>query len=177
MIIRSCKATDIPMITAIYAEAVNNGVATFEVEPPTAAEMKTRWQGLVTNNYPYLVAEDNGVVVGYAYAGKYHQRLAYAGTVEDSIYIHPDYQGKGIGKILLKHLIEELTKLGFRQIVAVVGDSANHGSISLHLGQGFRIVGTLQAVGWKHGRWIDTVLMQRPLGKADSCPFAAPIKP
>lgn len=171
MIIRACRLTDIPMITAIYADAVINGLATFELEPPTVTEMIKRWESLVACNYPYLVAEQDGTIAGYTYAGEYRERPAFISTVEDSIYIHKDFQNKGVGKALLTQLIEQVTELGFRQMVAVVGDSANHGSIKLHQNHGFKIIGTLHAVGWKHERWLDTVLMQRPLGKADSCPY------
>lgn len=171
MLIRACELTDIPMITAIYAEAVINGLATFELEPPSELEMTNRREALLVNNYPYLVAEEDGLVVGYAYAGAYHKRPAFNGTVEDSIYVHQDYQGKGVGKALLKQLIIEVTQRDFRQMIAVIGDSANHGSITLHKGQGFELVGTLRSVGWKHGRWLDTVIMQLALGKADTCPY------
>lgn len=171
MIIRPCELTDIPMITAIYAEAVINGSATFELEPPSESEMTKRREALLAKNYPYLVADEDGIVVGYAYAGEYRERPAFNGTVEDSIYIHQDYQGKGVGKALLEQLVVEATQRDFRQMIAVVGDSANHGSIALHKRQGFELIGTLHSVGWKHGRWLDTVIMQRPLGKADTCPY------
>ncbi|MFD1259423.1 GNAT family N-acetyltransferase [Entomomonas asaccharolytica] len=171
MIIRSCEFNDIPMITAIYAEAVINGTATFELEPPSELEMTKRREALLANNYPYLVADKDGIVVGYAYAGEYHKRPAFHGTVEDSIYIHQNFQGKGMGTELLKQLIVEATQRDFRQMIAVVGDSANHGSIALHKRQGFELIGTLHSVGWKHGRWLDTVIMQRPLGDADNYPY------
>lgn len=171
MFIRPCELLDIPAITAIYSEAVMNGVATFEVEPPSESEMIHRREKLLTNGYPYLVAEDEGTVIGYAYAGGYHERAAFRSTVEDSIYIHPGYQGCGVGKALLTQLIKEATQRNFRQMVAVIGDSDNLGSIKLHESLGFILVGTLRSVGWKHGRWLDTVTMQLPLGEADTSAY------
>lgn len=168
MIIRACEEKDIPFITNIYAEAVQYGVATFEIMPPTPEDMLKRREKLLANNYPYFVAESDGMVVGYAYAGKYHERDAFFSTVEDSIYIHSDYRGKGIGKLLLSRLLEETTLLGFRQMVAVIGHSGNLGSIRLHESLGFTLVGTLKSVGWKLDQWLDTVIMQRPLGIGDT---------
>lgn len=171
MIIRPCEEQDIPFITAIYTEAVNFGIATFELTPPTVQEMLKRREKLLANNYPYLVAELDGVVVGYAYAGKYHEREAFFSTVEDSIYLHQDYRGKGVGKRLLSTLVKESSLRGFRQMVAVIGHSGNLGSIKLHESLGFRHVGTLKSVGWKLDQWVDTVIMQYPLGMADTTPL------
>lgn len=165
---RPCHAVDIAAIQAIYAEEVRIGTASFELEPPTVEEMQARWQAITAAGYPYLVAEREGKVLGYAYAGAYRARPAYRATVENSVYIRPDCRGTGVGRALLAALIERSGEAGFRQMVAVIGDSANQGSIGLHRSLGFEMIGTLRAVGWKHGRWLDTVLMQRPLGPGDS---------
>lgn len=164
IIIRNCQQQDIQAITAIYAEAVLYSSATFEISPPNEVEMLQRRAKLINNNYPYLVAELEGFVIGYAYAGPYRERPAFLATVEDSIYIHKNFQGKGIGQLLLQQLIIEAENRNFRQMIAVIGDSANQGSIKLHSHQNFQLIGTLYAVGWKHERWLDTVLMQRSLG-------------
>jgi phosphinothricin acetyltransferase len=164
LIIRPAVAADIPAITAIYAHAVQYGTATFEIDPPDAAEMAARFRSLEEGGFPYLAAEIEGVVRGYAYAGLYRGRVAYRHTVEDSIYIAPDFHGRGIGRALLTKLVAEASERGFRQMIAVIGDSAQAASIALHRGAGFRMVGTFEAVGFKFGRWLDTVLMQRPLG-------------
>jgi L-amino acid N-acyltransferase YncA len=166
--IRSAMPGDIVAITRIYAGAVKRGTATFEVEPPDEAEMARRLQALLADNYPYLVAERSGAIAGYAYAGPYHVRPAYRWTVEDSIYLDPRFQGQGIGRLLLGHLLADAEARSFRQMIAFIGDSANTASIALHAGAGFQLVGTLQSVGFKHGRWLDVVVMQRPLGKANS---------
>lgn len=163
--IRPVDPADIPAIAAIYADAVLNGTASFELEPPSPEEMERRRAVIVSGGFPYFVAEHEGTVVGYAYAGPYRPRPAYRWTVEDSIYVAPDWQGRGVGRTLLAALIEEATRLGFRRMVAVIGDSGSHGSIALHAALGFTHAGTLVAVGYKHGRWLDTVDMQRPLGE------------
>jgi phosphinothricin acetyltransferase len=168
--IRPCEEGDIAAITEIYADAVLYGTASFEVEPPSVEDMRARWRTLVSGNFPYLVGIIGGTVTGYAYAGAYRARPAYGATVEDSVYVHPDMKGRGAGKALLLALIKEAERRGFRQMVAVVGDSANAGSVALHRTAGFEPVGTLKSVGWKHGRWLDTVLMQRPLGESDTTP-------
>jgi L-amino acid N-acyltransferase YncA len=168
--IRAAGRGDIAAIARIYAHAVRYGTATFEVEPPDEAEMARRMQALVAGNYPYLVAERLGVIAGYAYAGPYHLRPAYRWTVEDSIYLDPPFHGQGIGRRLIRHLLSDAEARGFRQMVALIGDSTNRASIALHAGAGFQLVGTLQSVGFKHGRWLDVVLMQRPLGGANSSP-------
>jgi L-amino acid N-acyltransferase YncA len=166
--IRPAGAGDVAAITRIYAEAVAYGTATFEIEPPPEAEMARRQEALLANNYPYVVAEQDGVVAGYAYAGPYHARPAYRWSVEDSVYVAPEFQRQGFGRLLLARLLADAEARGFRQMIAVIGDSANAGSIALHAAAGFRRIGTVQSVGFKHGRWLDTLLMQRPLGVGDS---------
>ncbi|KMO38973.1 GCN5 family acetyltransferase [Methylobacterium tarhaniae] len=170
VVLRPCREADLPAVTAIYARAVITGRASFELEPPDEAEMGRRRAALVDGGYPYLVAERAGAVVGYAYAGPYRTRPAYRGTVENSVYVRPDQAGRGLGRLLLERLIAEATAAGFRQMVAVIGDSHNAASIALHAALGFRHVGVLASVGWKHGAWLDTVLMQRPLGSGDRSP-------
>ena len=168
--IRPAGPQDIAAITRIYAQAVEYGTATFEIEPPDEAEMASRQHALLANDLPYLVAEQAGIVAGYAYAGRYHARPAYRWTVEDTIYVAPAFHRRGLGRLLMARLIAEAEARGFRQMIAVIGDSANAASITLHAAVGFQLVGTLQSVGFKHGRWLDTVLMQRPLGSADAIP-------
>ena len=159
--IRASTAADIEAISAIYRHAVNNGTATYELEAPDEAEMAARREALVTLGYPYLVAEVQGGVVGYAYAGPFRARKAYRFMVEDSIYIAADRQGQGIGKLLLKQLIEECTQLGFRQFTAVIGDgSPESASVRLHEALGFEHSGVLRGSGYKFERWLDTVFMQ-----------------
>lgn len=165
MQVRAIKAEDMPTITAIYDEAVRTGTASFETEPPGLEEMVRRQQALETAGYPFLIAEENGRILGYAYAGSFRTRAAFQYTVENSIYLDADARGRGIGRTLLKALLEECTARGYRQMVAVIGDSANTGSIALHRACGFEMIGTLPATGLKFGRWINTVLMQRPLGE------------
>jgi len=164
--IRPATTDDIAAITRIYADAVRHGTATFEIEPPQEAEMARRQHALLAKNYPYIVGERAGVVAGYGYAGPYHARPAYGWSVEDSIYVAPDFHRQGLGRLLLARLIADAEMRGFRQMIGVIGDSANTASIALHAAAGFRFIGTLQSVGYKHGRWLDTVLMQRPLGNA-----------
>jgi L-amino acid N-acyltransferase YncA len=166
--LRDCMESDIPHITAIYRHAVLDGHGTFEIEPPDEAEMQARRARLVAGTFPYIVAEAEGQVVGYAYAGPYHLRAAYRTTVEDSIYIRDGFQGRGIGHALLRRLIEMTTEAGFRQMVAVIGDSSNRGSIRLHEKHGFDHIGTLRDVGFKNDHWLDVVIMQRRLGGAPS---------
>ena len=168
--IRPSQERDIATITEIYRHAVLHGTASFEIEPPSAADMAARRSALIAGGFPYIVAEVDGTVAGYAYAGAYRARPAYGATVEDSVYVDPARKGLGIGKTLLVALIEEATERGFRQMVAVVGDSENAASVGVHRATGFELVGTLKCVGWKHGRWLDTVLMQRPLGEANTTP-------
>lgn len=163
--VRAATAGDIPAITRIYGHAVKHGTASFELEPPDEAEMAHRMQTLLDGGYPYFVAETDGALVGYAYAGPYRPRPAYRFSVEDSIYIDPSAQRRGIGRVLLEHLIAECERRGFRQMVAVIGDSAQTASIELHRALGFRLVGTVENVGYKFDQWLDSVNMQRPLGR------------
>jgi L-amino acid N-acyltransferase YncA len=168
-LLRDCTEADIPAITAIYAHAVLTGFGTFEIDPPSEAEMANRWRA-ISERYPYFVAEMSGTIVGYAYASAYRPRPAYLNTVEDSVYVRDGFQGHGIGHRLLSRLIDATTTLGYRQMVAVIGDSANKGSVRLHEKCGFAHIGTMPSVGWKQGRWLDTVIMQRPLGLGDTSP-------
>jgi phosphinothricin acetyltransferase len=168
--IRAATAADIPAITAIYDHAVRHGTASFELEPPDAAEMARRRQALVEAGYPYVVAEADGTVAGYAYAGPYRPRPAYRWSVEDSVYVAPQMQRRGIGAALLGRLIAEAEQRGYRQMIAVIGDSAQMPSIELHRAAGFRPIGTIEHVGFKLGRWLDTVLMQRALGPGAAAP-------
>ena len=163
--IRSAELSDIAAITRIYAYAVNHGTASFELEPPDEAEMTRRYVELYGGRFPYVVAEVDGTVAGYAYAGPYRARPAYRFTVEDSIYIDPAMQRRGVGRALLERLLVEAEAEGFRQMIAVIGDSDQTPSIALHEALGFRMVGTFEAVGYKFGRWLDSVLMQKALGK------------
>ena len=163
--IRPAKSSDVPAITRIYAPAVERGTASFELTPPDEAEMARRMSDLVGKGFPYIVAEIDGVLAGYAYAGPYRVRPAYRLTVENSVYIVPDIQRRGIGRTLLAALIEACEVGGYRQMIAVIGDSTKQAaSIRLHEALGFRHVGILEDVGFKRGRWLDSVLMQRELG-------------
>jgi phosphinothricin acetyltransferase len=168
--IRPAAPADIPAITRIYAHAVRHGTASFEFEPPDEAEMTRRMRALLDGGYPYLVAEDRGAVLGYAYAGPYRTRPAYRYTVENSIYIAPEAHRRGIGRMLLDRLIAECEARNYRLMIAVIGDSAQTPSIELHRAAGFKMVGAFEAVGYKFERWLDSVLMQRPLGKGSSAP-------
>jgi L-amino acid N-acyltransferase YncA len=168
--IRPASAGDIAAIARIYAQAVKHGTASFELQPPSEAEMARRQQILLAKNYPYVVAERAGVIAGYAYAGPYRERHAYDWCVEDSIYIAPEFHRQGIGRQLLERLVMDSEARGFRQMLAVIGDTANTASTAVHAAAGFRLVGTFQSIGYKHGRWLDTVLMQRALGSGDGAP-------
>ncbi len=165
--IRPARESDIPAIAAIYQEAVRTGTASWELEPPTDAEMLKRFEAIRDGGYPYLVAEMGGSLTGYAYASAYRPRLAYRYTVENSIYIDPSRQGQGIGKRLLLALIDDCARRGFRQMIAVIGDSGNVGSRKLHAALGFTLVGVAPALGYKFNRWLDQVLMQRALGDGE----------
>lgn len=173
IVVRAAMPADLPAITAIYADAVRHGTATFEIDPPDIAEMTRRFERLSAGRFPYLVATREGVLLGYAYAGPYHVRPAYRFTVEDSIYIASDAQRSGVGRRLLTELVAACEQRGFRQMLAVIGDGGNAASIALHRSVGFRMVGTFADVGYKFGRWLDCVLMQRALGEgANSAPSA-----
>jgi L-amino acid N-acyltransferase YncA len=163
--IRPAVAADLPFITEIYAHEVRFGTATFELVPPDLAEMTRRFHALTDGGFPYLVAVLDGSVVGYAYAGAYRPRPAYRFTVENSVYLQPAAQRRGIGLQLLQRLITECEARGYRQMIAVIGDSANAGSIGVHTKTGFQMIGTHPSVGFKFGRWLDTVMMQRALGE------------
>lgn len=163
IVIRPATAADFPAITAIYDDAVRTGTATFELDPPDLAEMTARFEQLVAGDFPWLVAEANGQIAGYAYAGPYRARPAYRFTVENSIYLDATARRQGIGLKLLERLIVESRTRGHRQMIAVIGDSANAGSIAVHARAGFEMIGTMRDVGFKFGRWLDTVLMQLPL--------------
>ena len=162
--IRPARTSDIPAITSIYAHAVAHGTASFELTAPDETEMRKRMQALLDGKFPYIVAEIDGALAGYAYASLYRTRPAYRFTVEDSVYVAPEMHRRGIGKVLLERLIEACTALGFRQMIAVIGDSNQAASIGVHRACGFEDAGNLRAIGWKFGRWLDTPLMQRALG-------------
>ena len=169
--IRRAAAADLPLITEIYEHAVRYGTATFELIPPDLDEMTRRYDVLMDGGFPYLVAALEGRVVGYAYAGAYRPRPAYRFTVENSVYLQPAIHRRGIGLQLLQRLIAESETRGYRQMIAVIGDSANAGSIGVHRRCGFQTIGTHPNVGFKFGRWLDTVMMQRALGEgADTLP-------
>ena len=162
--LRPATLADIPAITAIYAHAVRHGTASFELEPPTEAEMTRRMQAILDGNFPYLAAEVDGKLAGYAYASLYRTRPAYRFTVENSVYVAADMHRRGVGKALLQRLIEECTARGYRQMIAVIGDSDQAASIGVHKACGFEPAGNLKSIGWKFGKWLDTPLMQRALG-------------
>ncbi|HEX2148255.1 MAG TPA: GNAT family N-acetyltransferase [Pseudorhizobium sp.] len=162
--LRDARLSDLPDITAIYADSVLNGTASYELEPPQEAEMRERMLAITSKGFPYIVAEDpRGTLFGYAYASPFRTRPAYRWLVEDSIYLAPAARGQGIGRALLAELLLRCTRLGFRQMVAVIG-GASEASVALHRGLGFEMSGTLKGTGFKHGRWLDTVLMQIALG-------------
>ena len=168
--LRDANSSDIPEITAIYAHWVLTGTATFELEPPSETEMRHRFETITAAGYPYLVAEHGVRITGYAYANEYRPRPAYRFTVEDSIYVAPGIQRGGAGRLLLARLIEECTQRGYRQMIAVIGDSQQTPSIELHRALGFEMTGTMKSVGYKFGRWLDGVVMQLPLGPGDTAP-------
>jgi phosphinothricin acetyltransferase len=162
--VRPARAGDLPAVTAIYAHHVRHGAASFELTPPDSAEMQRRFEAIRALGWPWLVAERGGEVVGYAYAALYRTRPAYRFTAEDSVYVRHDLGGHGIGARLMPALIEASAAAGIRQLIAVIGDSANLGSVRLHEKFGFAMIGVLPAVGWKFDRWVDSVLMQRAIG-------------
>jgi L-amino acid N-acyltransferase YncA len=165
--VRDATEADVPAIQAIYAHHVLHGLATFEEVPPSAAEMSARRAAVCNAGLPYLAAQLDGRVVGYAYATAYRPRPAYRHTIEDSVYVEHGVGGRGIGAALLQALIERCERGTWRQMLAVIGNSGNGGSIALHRNLGFESTGTLHAVGFKLGSWVDTVLMQRALGDGD----------
>ena len=168
LLIRPSTDADLAAITAIYADNVLHGTGTFELEPPDEAEMARRRADVLSKGLPWLVAERAGQVLGYAYANHFRPRLAYRFCVEDSIYLGPLAKGQGVGTLLLAELIARCTAAGARQMVAVIGDSANLGSVGVHRRLGFEDAGVLKSAGWKFDAWRDVVLMQRPLGLGDS---------
>ena len=166
--IRPATEADLAFITGIYAHAVRYGTATFELIPPDRSEMTRRFRVLADGGFPYFVAARDGRVVGYAYAGPYRPRPAYRFTVENSIYLKPAIHRRGIGLLLMQRLLSECEARGHRQMIAVIGDSANAGSVGLHRRCGFEMIGTHPNVGLKFGRWLDTVMMQLALGEGAS---------
>ncbi len=170
LLIREAVPADVPAIAAIYAAEVRDHVNTYEYDVPDEAEMARRMRGVLDAGYPYIVAEDEHGLAGYAYAGSYRARLGYRLTVENSVYVAADRQGQGIGAALLQRLIAACEARGFRQMIAVIGEPANTASIRLHEKFGFHLVGIFRGIAWKHGRWLDTVQMQRPLGAASHEP-------
>jgi phosphinothricin acetyltransferase len=175
IVVRPADAGDLPRITAIYANAVRHGTATYELEPPTQAEMAARFETLGAGGFPYLVAHGQGMVLGYAYAGPFRPRPAYRFIVEDSVYVAPEAKGRGVGLALMRALIEAVEALGFRQIVAVIGDGGpDSASVRLHEKLGFVHSGRLDGSGYKHGRWLATTFMQLAMnGGADAPPDPA----
>jgi L-amino acid N-acyltransferase YncA len=174
LLIRPSTEADLPGIREIYEHAVLQGTGTFETEVPDLAEMRRRRTEVLSRSLPWLVAEQDGLVLGYAYANYFRPRMAYRFCLEDSIYLRPGHQGKGLGRLLLAELIARCEAAGARQMLAVIGDSENKGSIGVHLALGFEHSGVLKSAGWKFGRWLDVVMMQRQLGQGDhSSPDAA----
>ncbi len=171
-LIRPSTEADLPAITAIYGHHVLHGTGTFETTPPTEAEMAGRRAAVLGKGLPWLVAEDGGRVLGYAYCQWFKPRPAYRFSAEDSIYLHPDAAGKGLGKLLLARLVDQAQAAGLRKLIAVIGDSQNAGSIGVHRALGFQLVGVIANCGWKFGAWRDIVLMERVLGDGASTPPA-----
>jgi L-amino acid N-acyltransferase YncA len=167
VLVRPATAADCAAIQAIYAHHVLHGLASFEETPPSVQEMRGRFDEVTARGLPYLAAEESGEVLGYGYCSLYRTRSAYRYTLEDSVYVRDGQHRKGIGKAILGALITRCEQLGHRQLIAVIGDSAQAASIRLHASMGFLRAGTLRSVGFKFGRWVDTVIMQRPLGRGD----------
>jgi L-amino acid N-acyltransferase YncA len=170
MIVRPASAADFAAIQSIYAHHVLHGLASFEEQPPPVEELRRRYGEVIARGLPYLAAEEAGEVLGYGYCTPYRTRSAYRYALEDSVYVREGQHRKGIGKAILAELIVRCERLGYRQMIAVIGDSAQDASIGLHASLGFLRAGTLRSVGFKFGRWVDTVMMQRPLGRGDGTP-------
>jgi len=170
LLIRPSSDADLASITGIYAHHVMHGTGSFEVEAPDLAEMTRRRTDVLAKGLPFLVASRGAEVLGFAYAGNFRPRPAFRFMAEDSVYIHAEHVGQGLGRALLTELMRHCEALGIRQMLAVIGDSANAGSMGLHRSLGFTHSGILKASGWKHGRWLDTVFMQKALGAGDSTP-------
>jgi len=168
MIVRTATPADIAAIQSIYAHHVLHGLATFEEEPPPVEEMRGRFDDVIAQGLPYLAAEEAGDVLGYGYCALYRTRSAYRYALEDSVYVREGLHRRGIGKAILADLIERCERTGYRQLIAVIGDSAQAASIGLHASLGFVRAGNLRSVGYKFGRWVDTIIMQRPLGRGDA---------
>ncbi|MDQ6639429.1 MAG: N-acetyltransferase family protein [Pseudomonadota bacterium] len=164
VLIRPSTADDLQVLTAIYGWQVRHGTGTFEIDPPSVAEMAQRRADVLDNGLPYLVLEEKGVVCGYAYANQFRPRPAYRFCLEDSVYLAADKGGRGFGRLLLTELLARCEAAGARQMLAVIGDSQNGGSIGVHRALGFAHSGTIRAAGWKFERWLDVVVMQRDLG-------------
>ena len=174
MIVREAQRADAEALAAIYGHHVRHGFGTFEEEPPGAEEMARRLAAVTSLGLPYLVAEADGRVLGFAYAAAFRLRAAYRFTVEDSVYVAPDALGRGVGRAVLSEVLRRCEGLGVRQVAAVIGDSANAGSIGLHTALGFTHVGVGKSFGFKHGRWVDIVWMQKALGGGDATPPSGP---
>ena len=168
-IIRPSQASDMPMITAIYQHHVLHGTGTFEIEPPSQEDMNARRADVLGKGLPYLVIEENGQVLGFAYCNWFKPRPAYRFSAEDSIYLAPNASGKGWGRLLLAELCRAAEVAGIRKLIAVIGDSANEGSIGVHKSLGFESVGVVKSCGWKFNRWLDIVMMEKALGHGDNC--------
>lgn len=168
-LIRPSQPNDIPSITAIYAHHVLHGTGTFEVTPPTTDDMRARREDVLSKGLPYLVAIDGDNILGFAYCNWFKPRPAYRFSAEDSIYLAPEANGKGLGRLLLTELMAQAEKAGVRKLIAVIGDSANSASIGVHRSAGFEHVGTLKSCGWKFDRWLDVVMMDKALGWGDTC--------
>jgi phosphinothricin acetyltransferase len=172
ILIRPSRPPDLGAITAIYAQQVLHGTGTFETEPPTLTEMTARRDDVLAKQLPFLVAEETGAVIGFAYCNWFKARPAYRYSAEDSIYLSPAAQRRGLGRALLTELAARAEAAGVRKLIAVIGDSANAGSIGLHRSVGFQQVGVLTSCGWKFGQWLDVVLMEKVLGAGDHSPPA-----
>ena len=174
-LIRPSRDEDLPAITRIYGHHVLHGTGTFETTPPTLEDMTARRADVLGKGLPWLVVEDGGEVLGYAYGNWFKPRPAYRFSVEDSIYLAPEAAGKGLGRALLAELLAALERAGIRKVMAVIGDSTNAGSVGVHTALGFERVGVVKSCGWKFDRWLDIVLMEKTLGLGDSCPPAGAV--